>query len=289
MIKKLLFTILLLLFGACSKPNEKELILSTNPWIGYAPLFYAQEKGYLDKLNIRLITSVSLAESANIFLVSKADILTVTQHEYNLLKKEILNITPIILLDRSNGGDMILSNKTRTQLQQSQKIDVYLEVDSINKELIEAFTDLAKLNMNAMRYINKNQAQIQNLKVTDADTIIVTYSPNNLVLEKRGFAELASTADTNSLLVIDAILTKKETLQLHKERFEELKKVIDLSIEEIQNDPKAAHQLTKKYLHELSYEEFSDSLKTIEWINKPSIDLLEKIEKIGYKKEDLLL
>jgi NitT/TauT family transport system substrate-binding protein len=84
-------------------------------------------------------------------------------------------------------------------------------------------------------------------------------------------------------------LTKKETLQLHKERFEELKKVIDLSIEEIQNDPKASHQLTKKYLHELSYEEFSDSLKTIEWINKPSLDLLEKIEKIGYKKEDLLL
>ena len=289
MTKTALITILFLLFSACSKPQDEELVLSTNSWIGYTPLFYAQEKGYLKKLNIKLITSVSLAESANIFLVSKADILTLTQHEYNFLKKEMHNISPVILLDRSNGGDMILSNKTLQELKLSKNIDVYLEIDSINKELIEEFTESAMLNINAMHFINKNQAQIQNLQATDSDTIIVTYAPNNIPLEKHSFSTLASTADINSLLVIDALLTKKETLQLHKERFEELKRVIDLSIQEIQNDPKTAHKLTKKYLNELSYDEFNDALKTIEWINKPSEDLLKKIEKIGYKKEDLIL
>lgn len=289
MTKTLFLTFFLLFFNACSKQNEKELILSTSSWIGYTPLFYAKEKGYLQSLNIKLITSVSLAESTNIFLVSKADILTLTQHEYHLLKHQRPSITPFILVDRSNGGDMILSNKTLQELKTSQHIDAYLEIDSINKELLEDFMRLHKLNENAMHYINKDQAQIQNLKPSGKDMLIVTYAPNNLTLQKHGFKELASTADKDSLLVIDSILTTQEILKEHKQRLRSLKNIIDKSILEIQNDPKTAHQLTKKYLNQLSFEEFTSSLKTIEWINNPSDDLLQRIEKIDYKKEDLLL
>lgn len=290
MIKNIFALLILLLLTSCSKTEPKELLLSTNSWIGYAPLFYAQERGYLKEQQIKLITSVSLAESANVFLVSKADLLTLTQHEYNLLKGEIRSLTPIILIDRSNGGDMILSNRTIDALQTQEHIDVYLEVDSINKELIESFITTHALDISKLNFINKDQAKIQNLEyINNRATLIVTYAPYNLALTKKGFKEIASTSTDKNLLVIDAIATTTKVRQLYPQRVLALKKIIDRSIMEIESDTKTAHKLTKKYLGDMSHEEFVEALKSIEWINFPDESLLEKLEEIGYMQEDLLI
>jgi len=290
--KKLLLLIFILFFYGCSKNQKEELLLSTNSWIGYSPLFYAKEMGYLDELNIELIPTVSLGESLNLFLVSKADMLTGTQHEYNLLHQEMHSVVPIVLFDRSDGGDMILSNRTLQELKnlhKSQKIDVYLEVDSVNKEMIEHFIKHSHLSKKSMHFINKDQAQIQNIISKDENpTIIVTYAPYNVLLEKKGFIPIASTKDINTLLVIDALFTSKKTLQQNKKRFENLKRVIDNSIHEIQKDPHEAYKRVSKYLNEISYEEFEISLQTIKWINKPSEELLRKINTSIYSTQSLI-
>lgn len=286
---KILTLMLLLLFTACSNPQQNELVLSTNPWIGYTPLFYAQEKGYLKEINIKLLSAVSLGESSNIFSVSKAQLLTTTQHEYLALKNEVTSIVPIILIDRSDGGDMILSNRTIQELNESKSIDVYLEIDSINKEMIEDFTQRHQLDANKMHYINRDQAQIQEITpFTSKAILIATYTPNNIKLEKKGFKELASTKDINTILVIDAICTTQQILHTNKKRLQKLKAIIEKSIEEIMADKIAAHRITRKYLDNLSYEEFSNSLETIKWLNNPSQELLKKINLMGYKKENLL-
>lgn len=288
--KNILIILLLLLFSSCSNKEPKELILSTNAWIGYAPLFYAQERGYLQEQRIKLITSVSLAESANVFLVSKADLLTLTQHEYNLLKNQITSLTPIILIDRSNGGDMILSNRDLDVLHLEEKIDVYLEVDSINKELIESFITTHALDISKLNFINKDQAKIQNLAYKHSPaTLVVTYAPYNLALTKKGFKEIASTSSDKNLLVIDAIATSKATYERYPQRLIALKKIIDRSIKEIASDTKTAHKLTKKYLGNITHKEFEEALESIEWINFPDEQLLKRLQDIGYTKEELIL
>ena len=106
--KTILIIFTLLFFGCSSKiDNNKELYLVVNSWIGYTPLFYLREIGTLKKLNIKLIPTISLDQSSNIFEVDKADMIAATQHEYNYLKQATNDILPIILLDQSNGGDMI--------------------------------------------------------------------------------------------------------------------------------------------------------------------------------------
>lgn len=291
--KVLLLIIFILFLNGCSESEKKELVLSTNSWIGYTPLFYAKEMGYLDELNIKLIPTVSLGESLNLFLVSKADILTGTQHEYNLLHQEMRSVVPIILLDRSNGGDMILANRTLEELKSlsdSETINVYLEVDSVNKEMIEHFIQHTKLSKKKMHFINKDQAQLQNISLqSDKAVMIVTYTPNNIPLEKRGFFQIASTKEVDSLLVIDAIFTTQNTLQQNQKRFEKLKKVIDKSVSAIEKDPLEAYKHVRKYLHNISYSEFEDSLESIKWINRPSKELLKKINTSSYSTKSLLL
>ncbi len=280
---------MLLIFTACTSKPQKKIVISTNQWIGYAPLFYAYEKGELDKLNITLLTSASLAKAAHLYTIGKADMVTTTQHEYNILKNTMHGIKAVILIDRSNGGDMILANKPLKTLVKSNKIDAYLEVDSINKEILLDFLQKNHIAQDKINFINQDQQQIQALtNDTNKSILIVTYSPYNIHLEKKGFREIASTKGIDSIIVIDALCASTEIIKSDKARLIELKKVIDKAIVSIQQNPEASYKVVSKYLSDMSYKDYLDSLSLIKWINKPSQELLEYINKYDYNKEDII-
>lgn len=287
---KIVLILTLLIFSACSSKPQKQITISTNQWIGYAPLFYAYEKGELDPLNIKIITSVSLAEAADLYSIGKADMVTTTQHEYNVLKQTTHDIKAVILMDRSNGGDMILSNKSLDALKKSKSIKAYLEVDSINQEILLDFLKKNKISKDKIDFINKDQRQIQDVKNNKMqDILIVTYSPYNITLEEKGFKEIASTKSINSIIVIDALCARNTLIKNDKQRLIQLKKVIDKAIKTIQENPEASYKVVSKYLSNPSYQEYLNSLNLIKWINKPSPELLEYIKQYGYNKDDIIL
>ncbi len=176
--KKIHFLLLLVVFlTGCSNDYEDRLEISVNAWIGYTPIFYAYDKGWLEPYNIEVLNLVSLAESMYLYDSGNSDALTGTQYEFKQLKKTHPGLTPLMLFDRSNGGDMILSNLSIDELKQTDKMmDVYLEIDSINSELIKDFSSYYKINEHKLRYINKDQAVIAKLKYMSSETpaIIVT-------------------------------------------------------------------------------------------------------------------
>jgi NitT/TauT family transport system substrate-binding protein len=287
--KLLIFLLSILVIAGCgSTKNEKEIKIATNKWIGYAPLFWANENGALKKLHFHLIQSVSLAEAMEIFSIGRADMVTTTQHEYFTLK-QTTSIKPVILLDRSNGGDMILSNTSLSQLQKAPRIDVYLEVDSINSELFKSFARAYHIDMNRTVFHNQDQQMIQNVENNPhKPTIIVTYSPYDIPLIEKGFHSVASTKDSDIIIVIDALCTGEDIIKKYPHRLKALKKAIDDAVLLIEQDPKTAHTKIKKYLGNITYEEFRDSLSMIKWINHPSDKIIQIIKKMGYEEDTIL-
>ncbi len=287
--KLFLFLLIVALFFGCSKKEHKEVLkIATNSWIGYTPLFLAKERGILQQLDIELLTSSSLAEAMEIFSVQKAQLVTTTQHEYLALKDEF-NIKPIICIDRSSGGDMILSNKSIAEIKKSSKISVFLEVDSINNELLQTFVQKYKIDPNKLIIHNIDPSWIETIKNRPFHSIIiVTYSPYDKPLLKQGFKIVASTKDMNSLVVIDSICASSDIIAKHSKRLHKLKKVVDMMIQEIQKDPKAAYNTTKQYLQNISYKEFLSSLHLIKWINHPDKKILNKMEQIGYDTSKII-
>jgi len=281
------FTIIIILtigILSCSK-KEKEINIAVNEWIGYAPLFYANEKGWLKKDNIRLIRTVSLGESLSLYKGGLVDGLTATQYEYMQIRNEVV---PIVLLDKSYGGDMILSNKTLYELQHTnQKIDVYLEIDSVNYLLLQYFIKKYHILFNKLNIINGDQQQlITNNFNLDKPIIIVTYAPYDVDYEKKGFKKIDSTREDKNLLVIDALFINKKLY--NKNRFIGLKKDIDKAIYEIQKNPREAYDIIKKYFPNYDYLDFVNALHNILWINKPSEEILKEIKDLNLPTKELL-
>lgn len=276
--KIIIFLTLLIFFSACSSEYDTKLKISATTWIGYTPLFYAKEKGWLAPLNIKLLNVSSLSENMYLYKAGNADAYVGTQYEFNILNKEDPSLKPIMMFDRSFGGDIIMSNVSLQSLQSTkEKIDAYLEMDSINNTMLQDFISRYGIKQKDLNYINKDQSQIALLKAkeTTKPTIIVTYIPYNHSLEKNGFSKIVSTKDGLDLFVIDAMFTKTEIFHKHETQFVELKKLVDTAIIALQKDPKEFFETIKPYMLGMNYNQFLSSLGDIIWINK---ELSEKLK-----------
>jgi len=271
----------LLFFTACNDRDKEEIKIATNEWIGYAPIFYANEKGWLKSDNIRLLRTVSLGESLKLFKSGYVNSFCATQYEYQFAKD---NVYPVILLDKSNGGDMILANKSLKKLLKSSKIDVYLEIESVNYLLLKYFAKKYNISMDKFILHDFDQNTIYEEVENKNNVIVVTYSPYDINFIKKGFIKIASSKEKD-LLIIDAVFASKE---ISKIRFNNLKHYIDKAIEQLKKDPKEFFEVVKLYYKDYTYKDFMESLDGVKWINNPSKELLKIIKDKNIKTKSIL-
>lgn len=290
---KILLLLSVFLLAGCSGQKEPPVKIVANSWIGYSPLFYAKEKGWLEEINIELSTVVSLGESMMTFKTGGFEGITGTQYEYQKLLSQKNQMIPIIMFDRSSGGDMVMGNRSTEEFQKStQPIDVYLEIDSINYLMFKDFVNSKKLEEKKFNFINKDQLKIvttiKKNEITNP-TLITTYNPYNFELEQHNFTVLASTKDITDIMVLDALYVTKSSLEVNHNTYLKLKKVINQALTDLEKDPKNYYNLVKPYIENPSYEEFSASLNDIEWITTAipkSIAL--KMKQMDFPGKDLM-
>ena len=293
--KKLFISLLIsaafILQGCEKAPEPKDTRIITSSWIGYSPLFYAKEAGWLDELNVSLTTMVSLGEAKRAFQEGNFEAITGTQFEYQRIEQEGQLITPVMLLDRSNGGDMIMSNVDVATLQKTkEKIDVYLEMNSVNSLVLQDFIVNNGLTSLELNLVHNNQLTTTKLMQRTPPTkpvIVATYSPYDFYFEKAGLKTIESTRDHKSLLVIDALYADNRHYQDNPKLYDGLRNIIHRSLDALEKNPEDFYQKVFPYLEDISYETFVEGLGNIEWANKPSDDLLNELEKRSFDTSEV--
>lgn len=277
MIRKLLFLgifiLSALLYTGCHHSDQQELRIAVNPWVGYTPLYYADEMGWLEKAHIRLIHSTSLNETVQFYQASLIDGFASTQYEVSVLNPR--NLVHLMTINRSNGGDVVLGNQSLEALvAHKDPINVYLEIDSVNKILFDKFVEKNRLQHLDFKLVNTPQSMIKEHELNDHEkAILITYEPYATVLRNRGFHQLGSTADA-SLLVLDSLYVNKDAVQRAPTIAKSLKENILRAYKALLNDPANYHAKINHYLENSSYEDFIQSLDTIEWlIDKPKSEI----------------
>ena len=251
---------------------HSELRIAVSPWIGYSPLYYAHEKGWLKEVDIDLVYSTSLNETVHYFKADLIDAFVSTQYESSILDKK--NLLHLMALDRSDGGDVILSNKPLETILKSKKVKAYLEMDTVNELLLEGFLKKYSLSISNIELINKNQLSLNNIKADDKDDIIIiTYEPYASMLRENNFHDIASTKDSD-MLVLDSLYVNKEAMDVHCKQVNSLKVVIKKAFKNLKDNPREYYDTIKHNLGNQSYLEFSQSLLKIEWlINKENKEI----------------
>jgi NitT/TauT family transport system substrate-binding protein len=240
--------------------------ISSNPWVGFTPFIYAQEKGWLENTPFRFMWLVDLTDNARLYERGFTKGFTASQYEL-LHFKEHNTIKPVFLVDRSFGADAIVSNVSLDEIRSGKKsIKVYLERGSLNDDFFEAFVAENRLEKVPFNRIDTSQKNILNLQQIDEPMVILSYQPYLTALLKKGFLPLASTRKMERFFVIDALFVDEAVVEGREKEFTHLKELFALGVSRLRADPHEYYETIKGYLEGQSYEEFMATTTQIEWL-----------------------
>ncbi len=284
---------LLFSFAGCrfgsDAPEHKIVKIAINPWVGYTPFMYLDQKGELKKLGFKLVMVSSLGENANLITNHLVDAFAATQYEFINYRDEMDGIVPLFPVDRSFGADKIHSNVGLAKLQGvDSPIDVYLEMGSVNDDLFRSFVKKYRLQKKSFRYHHDPQSVIQTLHADPSRiVVVVSYEPYSSILESHGIHEIASSRDLD-ILILDLLFADIERVPHFRERFAELKNAFWKAKEDLDADPEAFYRTIRKYLQGQNYTDFRRSLEGIMWL--PTLDeaMKRRLNKQGIDTSHLL-
>ena len=284
----------ILILSSCSESEKKPpLVLTTDTWVGAAPLYYAHAMGWLKEANIEMLQTDSIDENVEHYNNGAADIITGTAHEYRRLTPRHPDLVPIIIYDRSYGGDVILSNRTLSQICQSgENIDIYLEKNTVSEEMLNYF--LGENNLSKQRFIlyDRNQNEMEKLMASplSAPVIVITYNPHDIILKKQGFFELASSKNER-YVIVDGIYLSSQIAHQHPEQMKALRNALGAAVRAYHHDPKAFYETIKSYLGNVSYEEFGKMIGNIQWTEDHKLTplILQQLQRNHFPTQDLIL
>ncbi len=286
--KKIIIIIAMLLLSGCSQQTTEPLRISVNLWTGYSPLYYLERKGLLEAAHMKLVPLVSLSENKQMYLSGFSDVFTGTQHEYKAVKQQFPTLEPLILMDRSNGGDMVMANCDLETLKNAPKINVYMEIDSVNKAVFDDFIAYHNMDRSRFELINMDPYASSNLKMFNEPTVIVTYNPYDLKVKSNGYRMVDSTKNLQ-LFVMDALYANAKTMKSYATELGALNRLIAKALNVLKHDPKAYFTAINPYFKFKDYDAFMEALKGIAWIyDDRSSFLLKELQDHNISTKSLL-
>lgn len=246
--------------------ESSKIHISTNPWVGFTPFIYAQEKGWLEKTPFRFMWLVDLTDNARLYERGFTQGFTATQYEL-LHFKHSNTIKPIFLIDRSFGADAIVSNLSIGEIRSAnENVDVYLEQGSLDDDFFQAFISEYSLDERKFHKIDASQKSIATLSASKTPLIIISYEPYLSELLKKGFHLIASTRTMETFFVVDALFVDEQIVLGREEDFVHLRELFALAVEHLRSNPREYYETVKGYLEGQSYEEFLFSTTQIKWM-----------------------
>ena len=105
-------------FWSDAPNNEQTLSIGTNVWPGYEPLYLARDQGFLPSEKLNLVEYPSATQVIKGFRNGAIQFAALTLDEVLILAENGLNPKVILIMDISDGGDVVLANPRFSSMQQ---------------------------------------------------------------------------------------------------------------------------------------------------------------------------
>ncbi len=259
----------LVLYFESNRHEANHLHISVSPWVGFTPIAYAQEKGWIDTKSFKFSWHVDMNESAKLYERQLIDGFLSTQYEVLHLNVDNHYPKPVLLIDAPSSDDVILSNYTLMELSDYKKeVLVYLPNHTVNKKFIHHFININQLSHVKFKFINNDLHTLPRHKNNEVPVVIVSYAPYSAQLIANGYKLIDANNTVQSFRFVDALFINESLLSNRADDIEKLKVSIEKARKFMMENPREFYEVVRPYLEGQSYEEFTASIEDLEWANE---------------------
>jgi NitT/TauT family transport system substrate-binding protein len=203
-----------LALGGCMREAEPALRIGTNVWIGSEPLYLARELGKLDPSTVQLVEYPSASEVLRAFRNQAIDGMVISLDELFELAVDGLQPRIILVVDVSNGADVVVGRRGMRTMRDLKDKSVAVESGALG-----AFVLSRALALNGMQASDVNVVHLESneqpgaFEKGDVDGA-VTFDPYRTQFLKAGAMTLFDSTqipgEIVDLLAVRASIVDKE-------------------------------------------------------------------------------
>lgn len=242
----LVLVIALTCLTSCNQAPSSPIKIGINPWPGYEFLYLAEKQGFFKEVgaNVQLIQLGTLTDVERAYINGRVDGIASTLIE--VVQSHVLSPNPleiVMIPDYSNGGDVIVANKSIENMKQLNGKSVGTEVSSLGIFVLERALAKAGLNLSDVNIVNTAQTDGKSLLELGKIDAFVSYPPYSLeVLRNEQYHQIFTSAEI-PYEIIDSVAIATSVLKSNPGIDEKLLQAWDKALAYAKENPQHAYQI----------------------------------------------
>src|SRR5882724_10413598 len=202
------------LMGPASAASVK---LAHSTWVGYGPLYIAQEKGFFKKhgVDVELVIMEEPKDRFPAMLAGKIDMIASTVDTAILYLRKPDEFQYVVAIDDSNGGDGIVAKKEIQSLADLKGKSVAFSEGSVSEFYLNVLLAKAGLKAGDLTAVNMAAPEAGAAFVANKVDAAVTWEPWLSRGKKTEFGHLLVDSSTSPGLITDVVIATKDYVAKH--------------------------------------------------------------------------
>ncbi len=205
------FALIALIVTACNSFTEPEpqLRIGTNTWTGYELLYLARQLGYYDESQLRLVEFNSASDVLTAFRNGSLEAAALTLDETLTLLQDGFALKIILVVDFSNGGDVLLGKPHLKSLDMLHGKTIAVENTATGAVLLDGALQAANLDVADVEIVSCTWNEHE--KCFQSADAVVTFDPAKTRLLRQGAVQLFDSSQIPDRIV-DVLVVREKVL-----------------------------------------------------------------------------
>lgn len=250
-----------LLLSACIEQPSEPMNIASNNWLGYKPLYLAERLDLINPSEIHLTELTSNSEVMRLFRNNVIDGAALTLDEALLLKQDGIDIEIVLVMDVSDGADVIISHDDIFDMEALRGKRVGVEKTALGAYMLTRALTLYKLKRNQITWVSYEYSEHESAFINKEIDAVVTFEPTRSRLLKHGGHIIFDSSQIKDE-IIDVFVVRRSYLDKHGDKVKNLISAWFLALEYYKkNSDKSVEILAP--MSDLSIEQYHTAVKNI--------------------------
>jgi NitT/TauT family transport system substrate-binding protein len=232
------------------------------PWPGYEPLLLARDLHYYGQDNpVQVVEFTSASESIRSFRNGAIEVASLTLDEVLTLAQYESDLCVVLVMDVSQGADVILGRPGMTDLHDLQGRRVGVESTALGAYVLARALEISGMTLKDVQVSPVLLPEHERAFLEGTVDAVVTFEPVKTRLMAAGAVKLFDSTRIPGEIV-DVLVVRRPYLRAHADQVEALIRGWFRAVHQIQKEPKDSAKRISGYL-KVQPDEFLSSLKKL--------------------------